>query len=704
MFPFWQESQAGTMGLNNLSASLIRPDLLSPSVLAEEFLIIAERLARPDARRFQEKNPMLIEKFKMTKKGSPFANLLWLLPTLLCLSSGGGFAEVVELKNPLLCLRVDKETSLVQVADLKTGTVYEQVPDFDMRRIKDVAVVVHENGLAADVAFTFDKLAVVLRYRLAPDSPVVDVTLDADPEEQIKTVTLPVPFTVSGKGFEWVLPEGYGMLFKVDDPELPERSPNMIAEHCAEWAGLFQPQTGEGYTLIIKDFYHGAFFLKRRDINGRSTLVPELSFGGYLGKFAEPRSVKFIFQQEGGYVNIALNFRKHLMETGHYRSLEDKQKDNPAIAKLRGAPIFWIYPKRSSEAEGVLRVLGDMVSSGMDKGILALGFNFYMSPDDVKRIQENFNYVVGIYDNYFDVLPKEWFAGADDTKMDWIIRYNRIGRIPERVAQNEKGELRFTTGPNAKRYTGSPAKSFETAKERLDAELPDYQFTYRFFDVTPGAALWLDQDFNPENPVTPKQSMEARLRVFKLFCDAGMILGGEGGDAWTTPYFTVSEGGMSVYHMVGRLDPVEPNADFKNFNMSPQKRVPVNGIVYGDARVATWAWGDNYVTQPDYMLTKDLFNILYGTAPSYHFDIHTYGKNRDKILESYNRVVPVYEKLFGAALVNHRWLTPDRSVQQTEFSNGWMVAVNFGGSEFALNDGVKIAPMGFHMWLKTPAN
>lgn len=197
--------------------------------------------------------------------------------------------------------------------------------------------------------------------------------------------------------------------------------------------------------------------------------------------------------------------------------------------------------------------------------------------------------------------------------------------------------------------------------------------------------------------------MEARLSVFKLFYDHGMILGGEGGSAWATPYFTVSEGGMSVFHMVGRLDPVAPNADYRNFNMSPQKRVPANGIVYGDARVATWAWGDNTLLQPEYVLRKDLFNILYGTAPSYHISSRTYWKNKDTILASYGRVVPVYEKLFGAALVNHRWLTPDRNVQQTDFSNGWHVVVNFGSSAFALDGRVTVAPMGFHTWQDTPA-
>ncbi|MEI6350211.1 MAG: glycoside hydrolase [Verrucomicrobiota bacterium] len=620
--------------------------------------------------------------------------LAW-LSAALALSS----AQALEIKNKFVSLKIDEATSLAEVADLKTGTVYKQSPDFEVSKIQGVKVAAQKDG--AKVTFTFEKLPVTLIYKLAADAPVLDATLDMDPAQKIQTVRFPVPFTVSKKGFEWVMPEGYGMLFKVDNPVLPEKSPKGIMKHCVEWAGLFQPQTGEGYTLILKDYYHGALALNLRQIEGQPTLVPEISFGGYLGKFQEPRNLRFIFQQSGGYVNISLNVRKHLMEGGHYRSLADKEKDNPAIAKLRGAPVFWIYVSRTG-MENVYKILDDMVASGMDKGIVALGFNFYVSPEEARKLQQKYNFLFGIYDNYFDVLPKEWWKGADETKLGWMERYKRIGHIPEHVALNERGEPRFSKGPNSNRYVGSPATLMEAAKERLEAELADYHFVYRFFDVSPGAALWLDQDYNPQHPVTPRGSMEARLQMFKYFYDHKMILGGEGGDAWATPYFTVSEGGMSVYHMVGRLDPVAPNDEFKNFNMSPQKRVPANGIIYGDARVATWAWGDNTLIQPEYMLMKDLFNILYGTTASYHIDNRTYWKKKENILESYRRVMPFYNQVFGAALVNHRWLTPDRNVQQSDFSNGWHAVVNFGTQEFALNAKVKIAPMGFHTWQSGP--
>ena len=424
-------------------------------------------------------------RFKTMKTINSYMVHVWLVPALVWFSTGWGLAKDIEIKNAYLSLRVDATTSLVRVADLKTGTVYEQLPDFDVNKIKDVAVKIQDNGRTAHVSFTFNQIATVLEYRLAPDSPVIDVKLDMDPAQKIQIVNFPVPFTVSGKGFEWVISDGYGILYKVDEPEMPDRCPKAITAHCLEWAGLFHPQTGEGYTLIDQDFYHGCLTLKLREISGKKTLVPEFGFGSYLGKFQEPRNVRYIFQQSGGYVNIALNFRKYLMESGHYRSLADKQKDNPAIAKLRGAPVFWIYP--GGDGSDVLKILDDMAASGIDKGILGLGFNFYINPELAKQIQKKSNGIVGIYDNYFDLMTKEWFQdnGYPKVAVDWMERYKRFGRVPEHVSTDERGEIRANRGAHGSRYVDSPPMSLEAARERLDAELPDYRFNYRFFDVTP---------------------------------------------------------------------------------------------------------------------------------------------------------------------------------------------------------------------------
>jgi hypothetical protein len=48
-------------------------------------------------------------------------------------------------------------------------------------------------------------------------------------------------------------------------------------------------------------------------------------------------------------------------------------------------------------------------------------------------------------------------------------------------------------------------------------------------------------------------------------------------------------------------------------------------------------------------------------------------------------------------MTDHRFLTPDRNVQQTTFANGATVTVNFGSTAFQLPDGTRLEPMGFRV-------
>jgi len=138
--------------------------------------------------------------------------------------------------------------------------------------------------------------------------------------------------------------------------------------------------------------------------------------------------------------------------------------------------------------------------------------------------------------------------------------------------------------------------------------------------------------------------------------------------------------------------------NYINFGLSHRSQVPVVGIVRGDSQVAAWHPGQANNLDPASWLKKDLINILYGTAPTYVFDVDAYAPLKQDVLTSCDRVCPSYERIFGSALVDHRWLTKDRDVQETEFSNGWTVTVNFGGSSFKDSRGHVIHPMGCHVF------
>ncbi len=97
-------------------------------------------------------------------------------------------------------------------------------------------------------------------------------------------------------------------------------------------------------------------------------------------------------------------------------------------------------------------------------------------------------------------------------------------------------------------------------------------------------------------------------------------------------------------------------------------------------------------------------NILYGTAPLIFMHPRAgnvigssaRGKTLDRYLRTYRNVCGWHEKIGFDEMVDHRVLTRDRMVQETRFSSGWNVVVNFGQSPWSDMRGFTVRPQSFH--------
>ncbi|MDO5582237.1 MAG: glycoside hydrolase, partial [Planctomycetia bacterium] len=87
---------------------------------------------------------------------------------------------------------------------------------------------------------------------------------------------------------------------------------------------------------------------------------------------------------------------------------------------------------------------------------------------------------------------------------------------------------------------------------------------------------------------------------------------------------------------------------------------------------------------------KDLFNAVCGTPPMYLFDKETFAKIQDQLAESIKTAVPAAKLTGSVPMIDYRWLTPDRKVQQSRFANGVRATVNFGERPFTMDDGYVI--------------
>lgn len=89
-----------------------------------------------------------------------------------------------------------------------------------------------------------------------------------------------------------------------------------------------------------------------------------------------------------------------------------------------------------------------------------------------------------------------------------------------------------------------------------------------------------------------------------------------------------------------------------------------------------------------------MFNMLYGTAPLWSIDRERWDEYKYTFIDSYNMVCPWLQQIAYDELVSHRFVTADRKVQESVFSSGKKIVVNFGDNEYFF-DGKTIKAKGY---------
>jgi hypothetical protein len=235
------------------------------------------------------------------------------------------------------------------------------------------------------------------------------------------------------------------------------------------------------------------------------------------------------------------------------------------------------------------------------------------------------------------------------------------------------------------------------ARARIAKELETKPFTSRFIDTTT-ASPWREC-YNPAHPMTRSESREWKMALLKLIQDFGLVCGSETGHEAAVPYCDYFEGMMSLgpYRVPESGREVEKIWDevpevVAKYQLGEKYRLPLWELVYHDCAVAQWYWGDYNNKLPALWKKRDLFNALYGTPPLYMFTEEVWKAGKTRIGESAKTAMPAARATAGARMTSHAVLTPDRSVQRTEFSNGVKVTVNFGAAPWTDADGFVVQP------------
>lgn len=136
----------------------------------------------------------------------------------------------------------------------------------------------------------------------------------------------------------------------------------------------------------------------------------------------------------------------------------------------------------------------------------------------------------------------------------------------------------------------------------------------------------------------------------------------------------------------------ETSPDVMKYAIDPATRYPFWEMVFHDCVSSFWYWTDYNNRFLDTWWQRDALNAITGTAPMYLFTPEVFAAQKTRLAESVKIAARTARETADALLIEYRWLSSDRLVQQSRFSNGFMVTVNFSERRRVLADGQTIGP------------
>jgi len=584
---------------------------------------------------------------------------LTIFSVVMLYCSSGAIAEKISVNNNAISVTVETDDGTISVTDKRTGQTWRQK-----------ALV---KGNVTDASQTADniemswrqpgpELDVRVKLRLDKDKPEFTVELSA--EGALKSaLSFPHPF-VTKPGTYLVVPMNEGISYPVDDETIKPRWLAAYGGHgiCMSFWGVTDGR--RGHMAIIETPDDAAIYIKRAD----GTLCIEPKWESQKGNFGYTRKLRYIFFENGGHVAICKRYRRYAQQAGKFKTLEEKRRENPNVDLLIGAVNIWCWEQ---DALAIVRQARSL-------GIKRILWSNRKPPEVIKAMNEMDGVLTSRYDIYQDLMDPQ------------IVKDKLRGQHPDWTQEGWCGVL-------------CDKQALKYAEQRVPEELKTHPYRCRFIDTTT-ASPWREC-FHPEHPMTRSDSRHWKMELLRYMSEEmKLVTGSETGHDAAVPYVHYFEGMLSLgpYRVsdAGRnmrkiWDEVPERV--AKFQLGHKYRLPLWELVYHDCVVAQWYWGDYNNKLPALWQKRDLFNILYGTAPMFMFDRKLWEQEKEHFARSYKNICEVTRAVGYAEMTDHRFLTSDRDVQQTKFANGVIVTVNFGDKPYRLPEGNQIEPMGYYV-------
>lgn len=611
---------------------------------------------------------------------------LFLLLVAMPYCSSNAIAERLSVGNAVLSVTVETDDGTMSVTDKRTGQTWRQkalvkgkVTDA-LQTADNIEMTWHQPGLNLDVQ---------VKLYLDEDKPEFKVELSAE-GSLTSALSFPHPF-VTEAGTYLVVPMNEGISYPVDDETIKPRWLVAYGGHgiCMAFWGVTNGRRGQMAVIETPD--DAIIHMQRTD--GKLCIEPK--WESQKGNFGYTRKLRYVFFDEGGHVAMCKRYRQHAQQIGKFKTLEQKRRENPNVDLLIGAVNVWCWERDA------LTIAREMKSVGINRIL----WSNRKPPEVIKAMNDMDGVLTSRYDIYQDLMDpqivKDKLRGVhpDWTQAGW----------PDDIMLDGNGKPREgwrVRGKDGQMYPCGvlcDKQALKFAEQRVPAELKTHPYRCRFIDTTT-ASPWREC-YNPKHPMTRSDSRHWKMELLRYMSEQmKLVTGSETGHDAAVPYVHYFEGMLSLgpYRVpdagrdMRRIWNEVPERVAK-FQVGHKYRLPLWELVYHDCVVAQWYWGDYNNKLPALWQKRDLFNILYGTAPMFMFDRRLWEQNKERFAQSYKNICEVTRAVGYAEMTNHRFLTPDRDVQQTTFANGVTVTVNFGEKPYRLPDGKEIELMSYHV-------
>lgn len=530
-----------------------------------------------------------------------------------------------------------------------------------------------------------------------------EVWVTGDDEDKISELYWPCGFEYNSDCGYTVLPRMQGSLIPAKYSEHLVEIPlvlkltnknsykGVIFERDAYMPMYGQIKKAAGYLAIYDTPYDARYYFTH--IPGEDTRI-EPFFIPSLGKMAYKRIMLFSFWSECDYNIFAKKYKHYLKETGKFVTLKEKIAQNENVAKLIGTPIIheqivrhakpgtMRYDEVNSENndtcvtfETRCNQLKALKKKGVDRAYLHFdgwGKNGYdnMHPDvfppsekaggapGMKKLSDTasaLGYVFGIHDQY-----RDYYYDAESFDMNNAIE-NEDGSHPFCDVW-DGGSHTMLCQSLSPEYVKRNYKNFENLGINIEGAYLDV------FGVVP-----LDECFNPEHRMTRKECCEKRLECFNILTSKGIIPSSE-------EAVDCMMKGIALCHHAPYFAFLDKEHDKPTPFGIP---VPLFNLVWHESLIIPWTKifktdFDRWKCIP-YTDTPYLHALLNGDTIYLPIE-----PNEDEI-DVCNKVLKLHKRVALEEMVEHKFLDDSYRVQQTVFSDGTKVTVNFDTDEYKIS-------------------